>query len=401
MKLVQRWDTAFASTSSYERTPQGGIRAKGTFSRSGVLEYEQPDGSIIREWIPPEELFRPESYKTLCDAPITVHHPQGGEVQSHTYQRITVGHVSNDVAPEDGEFLSGTAVIQDESTVDLALEGGLSEFSPGYLSALEMTPGVVPDGYPDAGKPYDRVQRNRKYNHMAFLPPGMGRSGPSVSLRLDSLGNQIGPEKESNHMELTPEEIEQLRNLAAAAPKLIAMAGAPAPAPAAPPAPAPPPPQSPPVAANTDTADGSNEAALVDDREKRMDSSKEKDREDTVAPAKPLSREEQERIVNDSIELRDSARRVLGEQYDFRRVTNQQVMVDVVKHVDSKFELGSRSHDYLLGRFESALEQHAEQQKRESEGLSDHAFLRQPRNDSASSGDFLRDIWSGKKSAEA
>jgi hypothetical protein len=367
--LVQRWDTATLPGKSYETTPQGGIRARGRISRSGVLEYDLPDGSKRREWIPPEELFKPESYKTLFDAPIVVHHPDGGEVNASTYQRLTVGHVSNDVAPEGNEFLAGTEVIQDEDTVRLALGGSLIEQSAGYLCALDMTPGVVPDGYPDAGQPYDCIQRNRKYNHVALLPPGMGRAGPSVSLRLDSKGNQLGPTQEKK-MELTPEELAALRGLLALAPKLQALLAAPAPAPAAPPAaptvdtaPAPAPP------APTPAPEEKKKDELPNPEEKKTDSKKE------PTAVKALTPEDQERIVNDSIELRDQARKVLGDQYEFKGKSNKQVMVDVVKHVDSKFDLGSRSEDYLRGRFESALEQAP---MIESLQHSQHSLLRDP-----------------------
>ncbi len=193
-QLVQRWDSAsLLPAQTYERTPQGGIRARARLTRSGVLDYELPDGSVRREWRPPAEVFALESYRTLWDAPITVLHPDEGEVHSETYRRETVGHVCSDVAP-DGDFLAGTVIIQDAETVRKTLSRELKEFSPGYLAGMDFTSGVVPAGMPDAGKRYDCIQRRIRYNHAAYLPPGLGRSGPDVSIRLDSKGNQmIGP----------------------------------------------------------------------------------------------------------------------------------------------------------------------------------------------------------------
>lgn len=345
MLTVQRYDAAHLTGSAIEVTPQG-LRAPARFTRSGVLEYDMPDGSVRREWRPPDEVFAPESYKTLHDVPITVHHPDEGEVDGENYRRETVGHVSADVAPEGNEFLRGTAVLRDESTVRMAQGKHLTEFSAGYLSLLDPTPGVVPAGMPDAGKPYDVVQRRIRYNHVAFLPPGTGRAGPEVAIRLDSRGNQIGPlTPRTDQMEMTPEELAALKALAAVAPKLQALVAAPV-APAAPTmdtTPAPAAPAAAPVAPKQDEA-----PMPKPEEEKKMDSK-------AIAA-------EQERIVNDSIELRDQARSVLGSEYVFKGKTNRDVMLDVVKHVDSKFELGQRSDEYLRARFDAALEHNADRQ---------------------------------------
>src|SRR5690606_9506592 len=88
--LVQRWDTISLAASKYQPTPQGGIRAPARFARSGVLEYDLPDGSKQREWIPPEELFEPTSMAMLHDAPITIQHPDGGKVDAGSYRTVNV-----------------------------------------------------------------------------------------------------------------------------------------------------------------------------------------------------------------------------------------------------------------------------------------------------------------------
>jgi hypothetical protein len=366
MLTVQRYDAA--TISSYERTPQGGIRARARLTRSGVLDYELPDGTVRREWRPPEEVFALDSYRTLWDVPVTVHHPDEGEVDSGTYRRETVGHVCSDVKPE-GEYLAGSVVIQDSGTVSMVLNGSLKEFSPGYLAALDPTPGVVPAGMPDAGKPYDVIQRRIRYNHEALLPPGQGRSGPEVAIRLDSRGNQIGPLTPKEHpMELTPEQLQKLSALAAVSDKLVALAAAPTPA-APPPAPAPAPtndapPAAPPAAP---TAPEKKEDQVPNPEEKKND-----------AKAKAEADAETERRVNDSIELREQARTVLGADTVFTGKSNKDIMVDVVKHVDSKFELGNRDETYLRARFDGALVQH-----RELQSLQQHSALRGSlRNDS-------------------
>lgn len=363
-RTVQRWDAVTLPGSSFERTPQGGIRARARFTRTGVLEYDLPDGSKRREYRPPEEVFAPASIASLNDAPITIHHPDDGEVKPGTYSKLTVGHVRNDVAVEDDRYLAGTVVIQDESAVRMTLNGSLQEFSAGYTSTLDMTPGVSPDG-----ERYDCVQRGITYNHAAFLPPGLGRAGPEVSLRLDSNGHQIEPTTHKDQtMELTPEEIEELRPLIQAVPRLMALVAAPAPAPAemAPPAAAPP--AAPEQMEDAETAPAAAPAPAPMEEEKKLDS------------------KELERIINDAAELRVAAAKVLGDQYSFAGKGSRDVMLDVIRHVDSKAaDLSSRSDDYVRGAFDQALTRHAE---RRTDSLEQHFALRAPRNDSAGPTDY-------------
>jgi hypothetical protein len=85
-----------------------------------------------------------------------------------------------------------------------------------------------------------------------------------------------------------------------------------------------------------------------------------------------------ERRVNDSLELREQARSVLGAEAVLTGKSNRDIMLDVVKHVDSKFELGNRDETYLRARFDGALVQH-----REMQSLQQHASLRTLHNDSA------------------
>jgi hypothetical protein len=351
MTIVFRYDRAGTlDADRVERTPQGGIRAPGRLTRTGVLNYTLPDGTIRREYRSPEEVFAPESLKTLVDAPVTHLHPPEGKVDKSNVSRLSKGHVSTDVAPEDDQFVGGTVVVQDGPVVELVDERLLCEFSPGYQCRLDMTPGVTPEG-----EPYDAIQRGIKYNHVALLPPGQGRAGPECSLRLDSNEDQLVPQiiQEKTKMELTPEELAALKALAASAPKIMALVeaaaaaapSAPAPeldasqAPAAP-APAPAPAVAPPAP------------------EKKLDA---KD-----AP-KVLSAEEQERMVLDSLEIRDQARTVLGKEYAFTGKTNRQVMTDVVTHVDSKFAVAGKSDEALRAVFDMALARHAERADSKSE----------------------------------
>lgn len=169
-----------------ERTPQGGIRVPATLTRTGVFEYSAPNGKVIREYRPPTEVSRADSLATLRAAPLTLDHPPV-KIDPTNYRTYATGHVGDDVKM-DGANVSATVHIQDLSAIR-AIEAGRRELSCGYHCDVDEQPGIVPNDDPfDAGKPYDRVQRNIQYNHLAFVDDG--RAG-NARLRLDSSGHSI------------------------------------------------------------------------------------------------------------------------------------------------------------------------------------------------------------------
>lgn len=158
-----------------EQTPTGGLRVHAHVTRTGVLEYRLPDGSIRREYRPADEVFKADSLASLEDAPFTVEHPRG-LLTAQSVADHSVGHVRD--AKQDGAAVAATVVIQ--ATRGLAaVRSGLREVSCGYACRTDETPGVTPDG-----EHYDAIQRDIVYNHVSLVP--RGRAGASVRLRLDS-----------------------------------------------------------------------------------------------------------------------------------------------------------------------------------------------------------------------
>lgn len=162
-------------------TTQGGILADCRPTRVGVLNYTYPDGKVLREYRPAEEVFSKESLATLAGAPLTVFHPKtnGGLVTPKTYRTESRGHLCDDVR-QDGEFVAVSARVLDHDALEGVQLGRLSEMSAGYTCDLDYTSGTTPDG-----QKYDAIQKNIRYNHVALLPPGTGRAGREVGLRLD------------------------------------------------------------------------------------------------------------------------------------------------------------------------------------------------------------------------
>lgn len=176
MKLVKRYDYAPSSTSKVEMTPEGFMLVEARASRVGVLKYKMEDGTIVRELVPAEELFKPESMNTLAMKPITNNHPKS-LLDSESAGAHMVGMTGETVKNVADKYLDISTVITDATTIAEA-EGGKVEVSPGYVCELEYTTGVFD------GEEYDAIQRNRRYNHLAVVKKG--RNGPEVRLRLDA-----------------------------------------------------------------------------------------------------------------------------------------------------------------------------------------------------------------------
>lgn len=176
-RRVQRYDTT-EPIDSFTESPIGGLRVKANFSRVGVFPYKYGDGSTVREYRPPEEVFHPDSVATFIGAPVCDLHP-ADQVDTKSYTSLVKGHLLH--AEPQPPFVAGHVDVNDAALIDLIRGGQRKEVSMGYTADFDPTPGTTPDG-----EPYDGVQRSIKINHVALGPSGWGRQGPSVALRNDS-----------------------------------------------------------------------------------------------------------------------------------------------------------------------------------------------------------------------
>lgn len=179
---MRRFDFA-GPVRGVEETPQGGIRLRAAVSKAGVLRYRDAAGKEWAELVPHDELARPESIATLRGATVTDLHPQG-MVTAETYRQLAVGHVHDDPAM-DGDYLTATVTVNDAAECQRIRAGERRDCSAGYECDLDETPGV------HEGESYDRVQRNRRYNHVGLGPEGWGRAGTDVGLRLDGAAHEV------------------------------------------------------------------------------------------------------------------------------------------------------------------------------------------------------------------
>jgi len=151
-------------------------------ARVGVYEYTEPDGTVVGELLPPEEVFRPESLAGYMSAPVTREHPPGLVTPENARQH-TRGAVARP-GWQEGDKSAATIVIYDSELASEVQSGERDEVSPGYLVDLEETPGkwIAPDG---RAIDYKRIQRNRRINHVAVVK--YARGGPEIRVRIDGL----------------------------------------------------------------------------------------------------------------------------------------------------------------------------------------------------------------------
>lgn len=170
---------------SFKRTPQGGLRVVANLAKTGCLRYRDTTGKEWVEYRAPEVTFAADALESLRGAPVTDGHPAEQLVTTENYARHARGHVADDVRAEP-PYVVGTLVINDAALVHAIEAGARADVSIGYHTVVDWTPGAAPDG-----TRYDARQAVLRGNHTAVLPPGAGRAGPDVALRLDGAAVQV------------------------------------------------------------------------------------------------------------------------------------------------------------------------------------------------------------------
>lgn len=193
MDRVQRIDRGRAGKA--ERLPSGFLRIPGHATRVGVFVYRNADGTSRRELRLPEEVFAPESLATLRGAPVTDDHPPVmlTPENARAYAR---GSVGDDVS-EDGELVAVAVTVTDGELIAKIDDRRAEELSCGYSCDLELTAGE----HPRWGR-YDVIQRNIRHNHLAVVEAG--RAGPAARLRLDAAEQDPDTPDPTPHQEDTP-----------------------------------------------------------------------------------------------------------------------------------------------------------------------------------------------------
>lgn len=156
------------------KTDEGYLIDTPVVGRVGIQSYRRADGSIRKEFRPPEEVFKQDSLASFLGKPITNGHP-AEKVTAKNAKKLLVGTMQS-VGKQDGDNVAVDVIVHDAAIIDAAERGGIQELSLGYTVDLEETQGEW------NGEQYDAIQRNIRVNHLAVVPKG--RAG-NARLNLD------------------------------------------------------------------------------------------------------------------------------------------------------------------------------------------------------------------------
>lgn len=193
---------AAVSFGKYTVTDEGYLRVKGTAAAAGNMTYTNAaDGTKIVDHVPGEVLER--AAPLLKNMPVTLEHPPIGLLDSKTVKEYQVGEVVDSVYNADEEANDVELIVRDHEAVQAVLSRRVTGLSPGYH--VRRRPA-------DEGLDAQRVQVDRKYNHLALT--AAPRRGERTSVRLDSEGHAIfeppipekgmDPEETNDGVENTP-----------------------------------------------------------------------------------------------------------------------------------------------------------------------------------------------------
>jgi len=173
----------------------GGVKVTAHIARTGVKTYRNPDGSTRRELAVPDELFAKTALDSLRLTPITRGH--SAWVSPKNWREVSIGAVGDaKQAPEkrDGQdwIVSELGVFDGEAQADLGTK--LVECSLAYSYDRSPEPGITADG-----EPYEFVQRNYRWNHLALAGAGFARSGEGARVG-DGFAGADFPEEEERIM---------------------------------------------------------------------------------------------------------------------------------------------------------------------------------------------------------
>ena len=198
--MARRFDSYDLASSI--QTDEGYILAEGYAAKPGVLVYRRADGGVFRELVMEDEIASAESLETLARKPVTLEHPEE-DVAPGNVKRLAVGDLDGEVMVMDNGYIKVKMAIRDRAAIDEVMRGKV-QLSPGYTCRVDATPGV----HPEYG-PYDGIQRERRYNHLAIV--SVARGGPDIRLRLDSEDAVLV--QSSNDLEGKGVAMERLANL--------------------------------------------------------------------------------------------------------------------------------------------------------------------------------------------
>lgn len=319
-------------------TPTGGLRVPARLTRTGILEYRLGDGTIRRELRLPEEVFNKDSLDGLRGATVTdlAHHR--GFVDPANWKDAALGTVLE--VKHDEKYVEGELDINEAQAVADVGAGRLADISCGYACTLEHTPGTW------NGERYDAIQRGIRYNHVAVLPPGRGRAGTDVGIRLDaadaeSVGDHQEETKTMKIIKLDGKDVEygsetHIAWLENKTKDLVAAEQAK-------------------TAEQAKRADAAEARADVAEKAAKKTAEEAKEEADKAKAEEKAARKKRLQLTRAAMEFMDEEDDEEKKSDALDDLSDRDLMIRVVRADDKDFDDKGRSDDYVQARYDMAL----------------------------------------------
>lgn len=158
----------------------GVLTAEVIISREAVLPYQQADGSVVNEYIPADELRKPDFLASCQGKPVTDGHPTAQVVTMETLSHHSKGSLHGPVEVEDIDGVPSVIAhetIWDQGLIREILDGRKRQVSIGRWAVLTEDEGEW------NGTAYTMRQSNLELNHLAHTDNG--RQGDACRILLD------------------------------------------------------------------------------------------------------------------------------------------------------------------------------------------------------------------------
>ena len=178
----------FDSRARVRKTDVGFLAGTAPVAKVGIMSYRQADGTVLRQFVPPETLFNKDSMDSLKMKPMTDTHPPERKVSVSNASFRQIGFTGETVVQADTRLEVSMTITDAEAIAEI--EKGRQEFSPGYEVEVAFRPGQF------NGENYDAVQVSRRYNHLAVVDGARG--GSDLRLQMDGAETAIFDMKTKN-----------------------------------------------------------------------------------------------------------------------------------------------------------------------------------------------------------
>jgi len=320
-----RYDTIKLDGQHYIETPEGYIVVEAYIGRVGIQQYlesQVKDGGnpekVVNVMRLPEEVFCPESMRSMNNLTVTNDHPAEGVVNSSTWKKLAVGF--GDEVTQDGNHLKTMIHITDAEAIK-AWKSGRKEISLGYCCEDYYSPGICGE------EKYDYIQKNIVGNHIALVDKGRcggscrtldaennDKHGKNMKIKIDGIGVEIADETAVTVVQQALEKRDS---------QIIKM-----------------------------------DEEAKEEKEK-VDSEKEKIQAEIEALKEKLKNMEDSAIdVNALVSARlnnaEVAKRVMGDSYKWHDKTDADIKKDCVAKVYPDIKIDGESADYIDGLYAAA-----------------------------------------------